>query len=192
MPPPDLLPFTELLMHYELPHDVWSNFRHGNRSVPPTAGMTVRRPVAEQWIRNNEESALRRTLGRRGDQMFTGGDDVDLSLTACDMGMGTGLFTRLRMNHVYHSGRVDPDYLAKLWEGNMFSDFILNHIRGYAQLTPRQQTVQTVKDYLKLLTLTPTQRRYHLCRVRGQRKARAFLKKFYASGGTDALVRGEV
>ena len=185
MPPPDLLPFTELLMHYELPHDVWSNFRHGNRSVPPTAGMTVRRPVAEQWIRNNQESPLRRSLGRRGHSQFTGSDDVDLSLTACDLGLGTGIFVRLRMTHVYHPGRVDPKYLLQLWEGNIFSEWVLNHIRGNPQPTSSRQWLQDIKDTLKLPLLGRTERQFHRAIVRGRRKARAFLKKTLASGVPD-------
>lgn len=181
-PSPELLPFTGLLMHYEHPHDLWSNFRFGNDSVPPTAGMTLRRFVGEQWIRNNETSALRRGLGRRGTGLLTGGDDVDLSLTACDLGLGTGVFVRLVMTHVYHPGRVDPAYLERLWEGNMFSDHILNHIRGIKQLSARQWLLQDLKDWLKPLTMNRTERIFHAARVRGQRKARAFLKEFQATG----------
>ncbi len=184
-PEPDLLARTELLVHYELPHDVWSNFRHGNRSVPPTAGMTVRRAVAQQWMRNTDATPLRRTLGRRGNTALIGGEDVDLSLTACDLGLGTGVFVRLGMTHVFAAKRVERAYLLRLWEGNMFSEWVLNHVRGTPQATRSRQWVQNLKDVLKLPLLGRTERQFHLAIMRGRRKARAFLKKNLASGVSD-------
>ena len=106
---------------------------------------------------------------------------MDLSLTACDLGLGTGIFTRLRMTHIYHPGRVDPKYLERLWEGNMFSDYILQYIRGTLP-SAQQQFFQDLKDRLKPLVMNRTERIFHAARVRGQRKARAFLKEFAATG----------
>jgi hypothetical protein len=109
--------------------DRWSNFK-SNGAMPPTAGMCLRRSVAEAFIRLVNKDPRRQFLGRRGKTGLTNSEDTDLALTACDLGLGAGQFARLKMTHIIPASRMQEDYLIKLSEGTMFTGMILESLRG--------------------------------------------------------------
>ena len=90
----------------------------------------LRRRVADAFLRVVSEDPRRQLLGRRGKNGLTNGEDTDLALTACDIGLGTGQFARLRMAHLIPADRLNEDYLIRLAEGTCFSVMILNALRG--------------------------------------------------------------
>jgi glycosyltransferase involved in cell wall biosynthesis len=129
-PPPWIDEFRMLLACVEVPDDRWSNLRFLYATTPPTAGMCLRRSVAEAFIRVVSEDPRRQLLGRRGKTGLTNGEDADLALTACDIGLGTGQFARLKMTHLIPASRLDEDYLIRFAEGTWFSGLILEALRG--------------------------------------------------------------
>lgn len=125
-PPPWIEDFRLLLACVEVPKDRWSNYD----ATPPTAGMCLRRSVAEAFIRVVSEDPRRQFLGRRGKTGLANGEDADLALTACDIGLGMGQFTRLKMTHLIPASRMDENYLLRFAEGTFFSGMILEALRG--------------------------------------------------------------
>lgn len=129
-PPPWIAEFHSLLACVAVPEDRWSNLRFTHATTPPTAGMCLRRVVADEFVRVVEVDSRRQFLGRRGKSGLTNGEDTDLALTACDMGLGTGQFSRLKMTHLIPRDRLDESYLIRFAEGTYYSGLILEALRG--------------------------------------------------------------
>src|SRR5215213_946920 len=99
-------------------HDKWSNVPEFSPTLPYGAGLCVRRRVALAWATQmTKGSPLRLALDPTGRGLLRCGD-LDLALTAPDIGLGTGLFTALRLTHLIPARRVEPKYLAELQEAN--------------------------------------------------------------------------
>jgi glycosyltransferase involved in cell wall biosynthesis len=79
-------------------HDRWSNLPELSIAMPSGGGMCVRRRVAEAYVALLKKDPARRMLGRAGNQLLSA-DDRDLSLTACDLGLGNGIFPALQLTH---------------------------------------------------------------------------------------------
>ncbi|MCB1120446.1 MAG: glycosyltransferase family 2 protein [Verrucomicrobiae bacterium] len=129
-PPPWIETFKLFLACVDVPEDRWSNLRFSHATLPPTAGMCLRRAVAKQFIHLVETDPRRQLLGRRGKTGLTNGEDADLAYTACDIGLGTGQFARLKMTHLIPAGRLELNYLLRFAEGTYFSSLILQALRG--------------------------------------------------------------
>ena len=68
-------------------------------------------------------------LDRRG-QALLSGQDYDINLTACDVGLGCGVFQSLKLTHLIPARRITTDYLLKLYYGHAFSNAVLFTARG--------------------------------------------------------------
>jgi hypothetical protein len=90
--------------------------------------MCVRRAVAQRWAEVIASDPLRQRLGRRGNGLG-GAEDCDLALTACDLGLGMGLFTALKMEHLIPPSRLEESYIRSLARGMGYSGAILSHVR---------------------------------------------------------------
>lgn len=131
VPPPDWIEeFQHLLACVEVDEDRWSNLRFSYATVPPTAGMCLRRIVAIAFIETVKKDPRRKLLGRRGKHQLTNGEDTDLALTACDIGMGMGQFKRMQLKHLIPAGRLTEEYLLPLAEGTAYCSHLLNALRG--------------------------------------------------------------
>ena len=130
-PPPSWIgDFRPLLACVEVTEDRWSNLKFVYATVPPTAGMCLRRSVGLEFVRVVKTDPRRQLLGRRGNVGLTNGEDTDLALTACDLGLGTGQFARLKMTHLIAGGRLNEKYLLRLAEGTRLSGLIVEALRG--------------------------------------------------------------
>ena len=106
----------------------WSNHALDGKSTPIGAGMVLKRAVAEKYLSYNRKKPLRQVLDRCGDDLL-GGGDIDMALTACDIGLGKGVFPELKMLHLIPSERMTLNYMERLLEGCHHSRVILNYIR---------------------------------------------------------------
>ena len=129
-PPPWIREFLPLLACEEVSEDQWSNLRFLQLTAPPTAGMCLRRSVADAFVQLVTADPRRQLLGRRGKTGLTNCEDMDLAFTACDIGLGTGKFTRLKMTHLIPTSRMQEDYLIRFSEQSAFSQKILSSLRG--------------------------------------------------------------
>ena len=115
-------------------------------------------------------------MDRTGTMLLSGGD-TDLAATACDVGLGTGLFTALKLSHLILRERLQEDYLVRLVEGMAFSGVVLKSLRsnGAAPTNARLQT--QAADLLRMLLMDSRQRRFFRAVRSGERKAAQFLRK---------------
>ncbi|MEJ1931165.1 glycosyltransferase, partial [Nostoc sp. NIES-2111] len=163
-PPEWTKPYWGMLAIREFERDKWSNLLHQHETTPCGAGLCIRKFVAEKYIESVCTQNERIKLDRKGKQLTSCGDS-DLAFTACDMGLGTGQFTALKMTHLIPASRLQLEYLEKLAEGMSYSHTILNFLRGK---TPTKMTWRTklFQHYVRW-RLTPNQRRLHYAGQRG-------------------------
>lgn len=163
-PPEWTKPYWEMLAIRELNQDKWSNLPHQHETTPCGAGLCIRKFVAEKYAESVCTQSERIKLDRNGKQLTSCGDS-DLAFTACDMGLGTGQFTALKMTHLIPAFRVQLDYLERLTEGMTYSQTILDAFRG--KLPTKYSWRGKIFQYYVRWRLTPNQRRLHDASLRG-------------------------
>jgi glycosyltransferase involved in cell wall biosynthesis len=118
-PAPELRQYLPRLALRTTDRDSWTNVAGDwSEAYPYGAGFCVRRKVAGEFA-----------LGRRGTLLFSG-DDYDVNLTACDMGLGCGVFQFLKLTHLISSRRLTVEYMLKLSYGHSYSSALLFTERG--------------------------------------------------------------
>jgi glycosyltransferase involved in cell wall biosynthesis len=123
--------FWPFLAMRSVERSFWSNITTDYMPMPYGAGLTIRRKLAEAYARHLETDEQAMRLGRKGNEL-TACEDVDMVLTACDLGYGYGIFVELQLLHLIHQGRLSEDYLLRLVEGSAFSVSMLKVRRGGA------------------------------------------------------------
>jgi glycosyltransferase involved in cell wall biosynthesis len=174
-PPPDWTkPYLAMLGLCRTDGDCWSNHYDGS-TCPIGAGLCIRRSVAVRYGDTLKASAQRLGLGRTGQDLLAG-EDTDMCLTACDMGLGTGRFMSLKFVHLISSRRITLRYLLALREGMVFSHVILDSYRP--QVFPQKPLLRSLAGYLwRSIRGDRYERRFQLAAWRGERKARRLLEK---------------
>ena len=110
--------------------DKWCNIPDWKIGACPSgAGICIRRRVAAKYVEHCTLDPIRKRLGRIGSSLM-GCEDMDLAFTACDIGLGTGVFCRLSLTHVIPKERFDMNYLLRIEEGNAASSLILEYLRN--------------------------------------------------------------
>jgi len=113
----------------EFERDVWSNLPRLSESMPCGAGLCVRREVAFHYVELHESGNRTFQFDRNGRSLLSGGDN-DLAACACDIGLGVGLISSLKLTHLISRERLNEDYLARLCEGIYCSAVLLDHLRS--------------------------------------------------------------
>jgi glycosyltransferase involved in cell wall biosynthesis len=113
----------------EFDKDVWSNLPRMPQSMPCGAGLCVRREVAVHYLDLHESGKRSFQFDRNGKSLLSGGDN-DLAACACDIGLGVGLISSLKLTHLISSERLTEDYLVRLCEGIFCSAVVLDHFRS--------------------------------------------------------------
>ena len=102
----------------------WSNVFPCVEATPWGAGMCIRRIVATEYHKMNEDSRIL-ISSRRGKKILLSGEDVEMSNVACSIGFGMGVFPELKLTHLITKERVSPQYLLKLFQGTSTSNLLL-------------------------------------------------------------------
>ena len=113
----------------EFDKDMWSNLPRLPESMPCGAGLCVRRQVALHYLDLHESGKRSFRFDRNGELLLSAGDN-DLAACACDIGLGVGLITSLKLTHPISPERLTEDYLVRLSEGIFFSAVVLDHFRS--------------------------------------------------------------
>jgi glycosyltransferase involved in cell wall biosynthesis len=158
--------------------DLWSNIPNDTRTAPFGAGMCVRRKVAEAYAHSLATDPVRRALGRTGTRL-TGSEDSDLAFTACDLGLGNGIFERLTLTHLMPARRTEEDYLLQLIESQTFSHTMLLHRRGHTAVGPSR--AQKLLHAWQSLFVDDRDRRFDAARARGRDAALVEIAKLNGS-----------
>jgi glycosyltransferase involved in cell wall biosynthesis len=123
----------------------WSNVPGCVWATPWGAGLCMRRQVAEAYARHTAETALQ--ISGRSGTILLSGEDKEIAYIACGMGLGMAIFPSLKLLHLISKTRVSEDYLLRLYEGTMTSNYLLRY--KWQGIYP--QTPNSVSGYLDLL-----------------------------------------
>lgn len=179
-PPAWLRQLTWLLATFDYPYDLWSSLREVNASIPVGAGMFVRRRVALRWVELLDASPMRRALWTNEHPPILFSEDTDLALTAPDLGLGTGVFRALRIEHLVRAEKLSPARMLHLVENQQRAAVILRRVRGLPAPPRWQRLTERVHGYAKLLWRHGMERRtqWHSLRGRalGEQMVRAYLQ----------------
>lgn len=173
--------FEHLLAVRRIEKDIWGNDPEDHKTTPVGAGMVVRRIVAEKYYYELKDNLVRQNLDRKGDQLF-GGGDIDMSITACEMGFGKGIFKDLLIHHLIPPARVQIEYLAKLNEQSYFSK-TLRDAQRYPALALSQKglprKLKTIAyEFYKTARMSKYERVIYCAQKKGEKKGiREFLLK---------------
>ena len=107
-----------------------------------------------------------------GTSLLSGGDN-DLAACACDLGLGVGLVSALKLKHLIPPGRLTVDYLARLAEGIHFSSILLDHERGLPTAPPSR--LRGLYDSVRHQLLPEPHRTVQRASSRGRRRALDYL-----------------
>lgn len=174
-PPPEWTrQYWGRLVIREFDDDRWSNIPTAPETMPSGAGLCVRREVATRYAGYHANGQRKLVMDRTGTSLLSGGD-TDLATTACDLGLGVGLFTSLKLTHLIPSERLEEEYLARLLEGLAFSGVVLSSFRSNG--APQSDTGVKTKtaDLVRMLLMDRRQRRFFRAVRSGERRAAKFL-----------------
>ncbi len=146
---PELKNYLYSLACREFERDSWSNLLHQHETTPCGAGLCVRKVVLKNYADLVDRDPKRIEMDRKGSSLISCGD-TDIAFTACDIGLGTGQFTSLKLNHLIPPSRLKEDYLLRLTTGLFYSGTILDYLRGKM---PPPANWQSSKLYLLYIRL---------------------------------------
>src|SRR5437899_4499097 len=128
-------PFRPFLVERKIETDNISCSRELDEPLPVGAGLCVRCVIAEGYAKTVKCSEWRQGLDRKGASLTSAGD-LDLALTACDLGYSRGVFRRLHLLHLIPSERLTEPYFLRLVQSIQFSSYVLQMGRNSAQAPP--------------------------------------------------------
>lgn len=151
----------------EVAEDKWFNLKDQYGTMPYGAGMCVRRTVVVEYMRRIASDPLRSVMDRRGIELLTAGSDIHLTITACEVGFGTGLFKSLKMEHLISANRLTEDHVVRLLEGMAFTPQMLAAARG--QKMPSLPWSRRMRGYFSALRRGWRDFGFYRASVRGAR-----------------------
>ncbi len=152
----------------EFNRDVWSNLPLLPDSMPCGAGLCARRKVALHYLWLHESGRRAFQFDRTGKCLLSGGDN-DLAACACEIGLGVGLISSLRLTHLIPQGRLTVDYLARLAEGIHYSSVLLDS--EYGTRTQQRTILRRIVDLLRTVRLESPHSRIARAAMRGRDRA---------------------
>lgn len=172
-PPEWAKPYLPFLAIREFEQDKWSNLLHQHETTPCGAGICVRKIVAEKYTDLVKHDSLRLGLDRKSvdcqTQILLSCGDTDLAFTSCDIGLGTGQFTALKLTHLIPASRLTEEYLVRLVEGITYSHIILDSFRGKTSISPITITSwKKILAFFRLWTMNPKKRLFYKARKRAE------------------------
>lgn len=174
-PDPAYKKYLPLLALHPVPKDLWANFRQGN-CLPRGAGMIVRKHVCLYYVGKIEKCPLRSGLGRSGNQL-TSCEDTDLCWCSFDLGLGIGVFKKLRLTHLIPAVRVTRQYLLRLHEGMCYSWTVLSYLHEGPEILRPRKVTGVMADLGRWLTMNFTDKEFYLAGLRGRRRALKILRR---------------
>lgn len=150
--------------------DSWSNDCDHHRSTPWGAGLCVRRAVAARYADELGSAPERLRLDLQGPRLLYGGD-TDIAYTACRMGLGKGVFERLRLEHLIPASRCTAAYLCRVAEGRGYSE-VLHHLTLRGVLPPPEKSaLDRIRRLRRALAASRLERRVWRAHLAGRDRA---------------------
>lgn len=152
----------------EVHQDIWSNLPRLPETMPYGAGLCVRRAAAQHYLKLHDEGRRRMQMDRAGVSLLSGGDN-DLAACACDLNMGVGLVSALKLTHLMPRERLTVDYHVRLADGIHYSSVILDAEHGIAT-SPRSRLGRMI-DFFRTMRLKQPHRKILAAAYRGRNRA---------------------
>jgi hypothetical protein len=89
----------------------------------------VTRQVADEFHELIERFKATSTIGRRGNDLFSGEDDV-FAWAAVTLGLGFGIFPELQITHLISAARLSREYFVRLTRDHALSHGVLTYLRS--------------------------------------------------------------
>lgn len=173
-PPPWIGPFLKNIAVFPVEEELRSAVFTGNYdAVPPTAGLWLRRAVAEHYLKLVEIEPLRCLLGGTADVRI-GAEDMDIALGALDLGLSIARIPRLVVTHIIPSERLTEEYMANVIRGIRAGTLMLEAIR-YGR-NPVRGWWPRFFDRLRAFRLPSPQRRFFNAELDGESIALRLLR----------------
>ncbi|HUQ21236.1 MAG TPA: glycosyltransferase [Gemmatimonadaceae bacterium] len=158
----------------EFDRDRWSNIPMLDDTTPNGAGLCVARKVATEYARYHTNGMRSFVLDRSGESLLSAGD-LDLATTACDLGLGNGLFASLRLTHLMPAQRLEEPYLLRLLEDQTFSAVVLESFRRKHYSETRAGFSSALAARLREMRGTARDRRFNKAAKKGLARAQVYL-----------------
>lgn len=155
-------------------HDRWGNNPGDDAVIPWGAGLCVRRPIGDAYVRLVSRLPTTAALGRVGDALFGGDDDV-FSWAASAAGWGFGVFPELRLTHLIAEARVHTRHTLRLARERAFSQGLLEYMFGSVE-PPTIGALTYARLFLHLLRNGIYSARWRWAVLRGQDRAARFIR----------------
>ena len=159
--------YRERLAIREFRGEHWSNRWDDFATSPIGGGMVVRREVAGEWASRCEQTPWRMEMGRKGNAL-SGGEDFDLLHTACEIGLGKGIFASLRLTHVFPAHRLTEDFLVRITEGNARTGLLLKGLLEPDAFLPRLTWPGRLRLFMESLRKSQLDRRLLWAEAKGR------------------------
>lgn len=169
-PPPELRPHLGLLALREFDRDAWSNFPLEVGHTPVTAGMCLRRPVAEAYLKTLAARPAGVTVGSAG-KNFLRGEDDDICYSAQTVNLGVGMFKDLRLTHLIPAERLTEEYLCGLTEGIVYSGYIVSYLWKKPVRPPVPSLRSRLSYWRQYSKMSRLEKRFADARVRAEQRA---------------------
>ena len=153
----------------EVQRDMWSNLPMLPETMPCGAGLCVRKEVATFYAELHRNGKRPFALDRNGTSLLSGGDN-DLAACACDIGLGVGVFSALRLIHLIPAMRLREHYLVSLAENIALSTVVLRSFRAPPDSIAPLPLKTRVADLLRLALMDARDRRVFRASRRGERR----------------------
>lgn len=121
-------------------------------AAPIGAGLVIRREAIGSWADAVLTDPRRQKFGRRGTEL-TSGEDNDICLTLLRTGWSLAYVPELNLTHLITSGRLQPDYLARIGRVS-FRDFIrvldIHGIRIWRPIARWTLPLRALRSYINV------------------------------------------
>lgn len=155
--------------------DIWSNDREHISSTPWGAGSVVRKVVADAYVKKMEEDPRWGALGRAAEKLLSC-EDIEIAMTACDLGLGKGVFRDLIFIHLIPSTKMTEEFLCRNAFGNGYSFTLHNWLR-FGRIPRRASLFGRINRIYRLLRMSPHTRRQEHFKDKGIHQAIAEINK---------------
>ncbi len=169
-PPAGFEEYLRYLAVHKAARDRWSDKPFDYEATPAGAGLCVRTSVARHYAATVAGDLRHKQLGRLGD-VLSGCEDFDLAFTAIDLGLATGVFTKLALTHLIPRTRVMEPYLLRLIEGHASSTVRLHFLRDPNFSPPKHGLLDRIRAWRWQWKLKGTARKIYDAHRRGERAA---------------------
>ena len=178
VPPPDWIePFLKYIAVFPFERELRlkGSFQGTHDPIPPTAGMFLRRILAEHHLKMLAAKPERLALGGSREAPLAG-EDMDLGLGVLDIGYEAARFPELALEHLIPAERLTEAYIARLLQSIRAGTLVLGVIRGIG--APPRSRPALWFQHLRALRLPARHRRFMQAELRGEEQARRILARF--------------